>query len=125
VVDHFTFGERFRLSFPNGAGNPEGTHVTAGGDDVSSGMQRAAAKRSREAKNDTHPTGTNCVGAPIGGAIYGFANRLNGRLSSSVAKLDKHGSVSIKVRGSKIASCNAKTCDRNTCKTTAARVRCP
>ncbi len=160
VVDHFTFGERFRLSFPDGGGNPEGTHVTAGGHDVSSGMQRACtnqfgnklggasydcttpfikayrsqgeapfpmvsffASHTRFTARVTggveygpQPTGTNCVGAPIGGAIYGFTSRLNGRLSASVAKLNKHGSVSIKVRGSKIASCNAKTCDRNTCK---------
>ena len=159
VVDHFTFGERFKLTFPDGAGDPEGSDVKASGHDVSSGMQRACtnpfgnhlggtsydcttpfikAYRSQgeapfpsEAflvsgkhlnlrvtggvEYGPHPTGTHCVGAPIGGGIYSFAYRLNGKIESSVAKLEKHGSLSIKVRGSKTASCNSKRCDPNTC----------
>ncbi len=159
VVDHFTFGERFKLSFPYGGGNPLGTNVTAGGQDVSSGASpectngfgnhlggtsydcttpfikayesqgeapfptvsfaanggRVSASVTGGVEYGPHPTGSHCIGAPIGGGIYSFHDNLDGRLRSSVAKLRKHGSLSIKVRGSKSASCSSKTCDRNTC----------
>jgi hypothetical protein len=159
VVDRFTFSEKFKLTFPDGGGNPLGIGVKAGGDDLSSGAQSACTngfgnhvggtsyscttpfiKAYSSQGNAPYPTvdlsgsgrhirvtviggveygpnpaGTNCVGAPIGGGIYSFAYKLNGKLNFSAAQLVKHGSLSTHVSGSRRASCNSMTCDDSTC----------
>jgi hypothetical protein len=55
VVDRFTFGEKFKLTFPDGAGNPVGMAVKAGGNDLSSGSRSAC---------------TNGFGNLLGGTSY-------------------------------------------------------
>jgi len=55
TVDNFTFSEQFKLTFPDGAGNPEGRAVKAGGTDISS---------------DANPACTNGFGNQAGGDSY-------------------------------------------------------
>jgi hypothetical protein len=63
------------------------------------------------------PAGTNCVGASLGGAPDTFALGLKGAFTFSAAQLQRKGSLSKKVTGSKSTSCGSTTCDGVTCST--------
>jgi hypothetical protein len=66
---------------------------------------------------NTAPTGTNCVGAPVGMSLYGFsAGKLKGEFKFSASKLRRKGTLSMPVSVKNSSSCGGNTCDSTSCK---------
>jgi hypothetical protein len=75
---------------------------------------KVATTRGAVAENGA-PTGTNCIGAALGGASEGFELNLKGALKFSAAALERKGSLSKAVSGTKSASCGSTTCEHDGC----------
>jgi hypothetical protein len=62
-------------------------------------------------------TGTNCIGASVGGALYSYTfEKLKGATKFSSATLEHKGSVSKSVGASTKLSCSGTSCDHDFCK---------
>lgn len=106
-------GDSFSCTTPWGPFEQQGTDyptLSLGG----SPSHKVATTRGA-VQNSGAPTGTNCLGASLGGASEGFELKLDGALKFSATQLEHKGTLSKAVSGKASASCSSTTCESLGC----------